>query len=185
MGASAKHVDRPSDTTASTSSSKFAASGFAALSKSSLSPFGLGAPASSSVVQSFGSTQEKAFEDKIRQNTGDRFGGLTSSSTSNAGVMAPSPFGSVTAASSGPSLTGSKFGRNFGSGNMSGAKLTSFAAPGADTTWGSTGSVKPFGAPAAKNSDDERSDSDGDGEGPADDGTEAGEPPSRFQQHDS
>lgn len=99
--------------------------------------------------------------------------------------MAPSPFGSVTAVSSGPSFNESTFGRNFGSSNSSGPKLTSFAAPGADTAWGSTGSVKPFGAPAAKNSDDEDSDSDGDGEGPVDDGTEVGEPPSRFQQHDS
>ena len=96
--------------------------------------------------------------------------------------MAPSPFGSI--GSGGPSFAQNTFGSHLGANSFSGTKLTSFAAPGADPGWGGTGSIKPFGAPVAKTSDDENSDSDGDAEAPVESETDAGEPDIRFQQQD-
>lgn len=86
----------------------------------------------------------------------------------------------------GPSFAGTTFGSSFSNSNLSGPKLTSFAAPGADTKWGGTGTVKPFGAPAAREGDGEDSDSNDEegGEGPAESESEGRETDSRFQQQD-
>ena len=106
------------------------------------------------------------------------------STSSGFGVMAPSPFGSVGVAPKGPSFGGSTFGSNLGGTNFGGKKLSTFAAPSADTTWGGTGSIKPLGPSVAKKSDDETSDSDGEGDASVEPDLEEDKPDGRFQQQD-
>lgn len=105
------------------------------------------------------------------------------STSSEFGVMAPSPFVSIGIAPKGP-FGGSTFGSNIGGDSFGRKKLSSFAAPGADTTWGGTGHIKPLGTSVAKKSDDETSGSDGEGDASVEPDLEEDKPDGRFQQQD-
>ena len=98
--------------------------------------------------------------------------------------MAPSPFGSVGLASHGRSFGGGTFGSSLSGNSLGGMKLASFAAPGADTAWGGSGNIKPIGTSAAKKSDDEVSDTDGEREASVETELEEDKQDERFQQQD-
>ena len=158
-------------------------------SKSFASPFGLLRSSTTFTPHPFAPAkiEDKSVQATVQGNStsSDSSNSLVESSNSmisKSTVMAPSPFGSI--GSSGPPFARNTFGSPLGTKTFSGVKLTSFAVPGADPGWVGTGNIKPFGAPVAKTSDDENSDSDGDVEAPIESETDAGEPDSRFQQQD-
>ena len=143
-----------------TSSSAFAASGFASMA-SSASPFGTFGSKPSTGISTFGSLGNNSMQPS------SSFASSTPSSLPSA-----SPFGSTSSQSAFDTL-GSAIrpsGTGFGSALGSGSKLSSFAAPVGDTNLESTQKEKPFGAPAEENeSEDDSGDEDDDGknEGPS------------------
>ena len=159
-----------------TSHTAFASSGFAALAKSSTSPFG--ALDSTSGLKS------------SRLPTSSPFAGLSSpqiekSNPSNSGVPSSgfsrttSPFTSSKLPGFGGFGSSSGFGTGFGSGS----KLTSFAAPTGDTKLGG-GTAKPFGASA--DSEGEAKDSEsGSGNDEEDGSVKGSEADSVFQKQES
>ena len=175
---------------AQTTAAAFASSDFAALARSTTSPFStLGAKTTSTGVSSFASGaasdvkgsggSEVAGKEptaavngafgSTAANTASGFGGISSSSFGTAETSTLRTFG------------GSAFGSGFGSGFGGTPKLTSFAAPTGDAKWGSDSTeVKPFGASNQDPDDEEASGSED--EGVEDKAEENGEADGRFQQ---
>ena len=178
-----------------TSKASFATSGFAALSKSSLSPFSTHNSLSTTANNAtpFGSvlwrknpedlqTDEVPVErvDHVRTTSS---GAKASSTSLGFGMKGPSPFASSTALTPN-AFAGATFGSGFGS-TFGGTKLSSFAAPFGDAKWGGEGDVvTSFGAPAKDDEDDERSESEEEGLGDAAKEQEGGEVNDKFQQQD-
>ena len=177
-----------------TSTDVFASSGFAALARSSTSPFGtLGgsstaataSPFASDGASNLGRAETDKNEDQETETAANvGFGASVDSSSIGLGSTDQSPF--VTSALNrtgifGGSVFGSAFGGPFGGGN----RLTSFAAPTGDAKLGaSNGSIKPIGSP--KHDGDEHEISESDGEGSAEDkkDEETEEADGRFQHQD-
>ena len=187
--ASPDAIKGPSDPGAATLTSEHGSNSLTGHSKSFASPFGLLPSSTTFTPHPFTSAklEDKSIQDAVQgnstgSNSSNSLAGSSNSMISKSTVMAPSPFGSI--GSSGPSFAQNALGSHLVANNFNGFKLTSFAVPGADPGWGGTGSIKPFGAPVAKTSDDENSDSDGDAEAPVESEIDPGEPDSRFQQQD-
>ncbi|KAL8855028.1 MAG: hypothetical protein Q9221_000225 [Calogaya cf. arnoldii] len=169
----------------------FAASGFAAMSGSSTSPFGaFGAPTASV----FGSKPVNSLSAAGTAKTGTNGSTTSKTNASNAFGASPSPFlgsSSMTGSGFGTSNAGSKssgfggsvFGSGFGNPTAGAPRLSSFAAPTGDVGIPkSTESKTAFGVQA-----DDSGEEDGGSEGDANpEDTEAGddETDSRFEQQE-
>lgn len=179
-----------------TSKAAFTTSAFAPLSDSSISPFGILGPLSTTTTnnaKTFGSllghkNPEDPNPDEVPVEKLDQVrsasSGVSASSTSPGfGIERSSPFASSSVLTPN-AFAGAVFGSGFGN-SFGGAKLSSFAAPVGDATWGSGGGVvTSFGAPAKDEEDDERSESEEEGLGDAAKEQEGGEADDKFQQQD-
>ena len=178
-----------------TSQASFAKSGFAALSKSSLSPFSTHNTSSTTAnnATTFGSVlwrrnPEGLQTDQVQVERVDHVrtassGATPSSSSLGFGMKGASPF-ATSAASAPNAFAGATFGSGFGN-TFGGAKLRSFAAPVGDAKWGGEGGVvTSFGAPAKDEDDDERSESEEESLGDAAKEQEGGEVNDKFHQQD-
>lgn len=177
-----------------TSTDAFASSGFAALARSSTSPFGtLGGSSTAATASPFASAgasnlgkaeTDKKEDQRTETAANGGFGAFVNSSSTGFGSTDQSFFG--TSASNktgvfGGSVFGSAFGGPFGGGN----RLTSFAAPTGNAKLGaSNGSIKPIGSPKHDGDEDGISESDGEesAENKKDEETE--EADGRFQHQD-
>ena len=135
-----------------TSSSAFAASGFASMANSA-SPFGTFGSKPSTSISTFGSLGTSPTQPT-----------LSFASSTPSSVPSASPFGSTGSQSAFNSLGSSArpSGIGFGSGLGSGSKLSSFAAPVGDTNLASTQKDKPFGAPTEEDDSEDESDDEND-----------------------
>jgi hypothetical protein len=162
------------DQQSQTSTSAFAASGFAALSKSTNSPFStigitsVGGSTPSPFASASAFSPKKA-DPHIPKTTESKsnggFGSFAKASSSGFGSTEPSPFGTAGAAK--PAIFGgSVFGGGFGVGFGGGGRLSNFAAATGDAKLGAAnGAIKPIGAPTREEDDDEDSENEGEGFG--------------------
>ncbi|KAL2047009.1 hypothetical protein N7G274_001027 [Stereocaulon virgatum] len=158
------------DQQSQTSTSAFAASGFAALSKSTTSPFGTvgatsvggGTPSPFASASAFSPKKADPHVPKTTETkTNGGFGSFAKASSSGFGSTEPSPFGTAGAAK--PAIFGgSVFGGGFGGVFGGGGRLSNFAAPTGDAKLGAAnGAVKPIGSPTREEDDDEDSENEG------------------------
>lgn len=179
--------------TPQTSPDAFAASGFAALSGSSTSPFGtIGTTSKTAQANAFSPAlfqakheaspfsrlQEKPMDPVENQKS---FATTTSGllSFENSGVSGFAISGGSKLGSFGGSTFGSGFGTAFGGGN----KLSTFAAPVGDAKWGGDSGVgKSFAAPSKDEEGEGNSDSEDEGETGNEE--ETSDVDGRFQQQD-
>ncbi len=157
-----------------TSSSAFAASGFASLSKSTTSPFGtLGATSNTPGASPFSSLGSASKPTALPSSTGaPNKTSLDTISVFGAGAApATTGFGSALGSTLGTSATsafgtlgGSKLGIGFGSGfgGVGAGGLKTFAAPNGPSVLGTgASSSRAFGSPAVDDEEDEDGDEDG------------------------
>lgn len=174
-----------------TSSSAFAASGFAALSKSTTSPFGtLGATSNTPDASPFSSLGSSANHTILPSTTGSsNKASLDTNSVSGAGGFrsaAGSTFG-TSATSAFGSLGGSRLGIGFGSGfgGVGAGGLKTFAAPNGPSVFGTgVSSSRAFGSPAVDDEEDEDGDEDGQPSGEARYGEAHDHEDKRFHEQD-
>ena len=179
------------DQQSQTSASAFASSGFAALSKSTTSPFGAMAAtsAAASTPSPFATTSpfslKKDDSDASKKTESAPNGGFSAFAKSQSpgfGTSEPTPFGTTGAAKTsvfGGSIFGGGFGGTFGSGS----KLANFAAPTGDAKLGN-GTIKSIGSPTREGDDEENSESDTEGFGEYSRGDINDEGDERFQHQD-
>ncbi|MCJ1387338.1 hypothetical protein MMC18_000181 [Xylographa bjoerkii] len=144
-------------------SSAFASSGFAALASSSTSPF--------STLGTAATSAKSPLSDSRTTTETRTFGGFGSSVPGGFGSSGKSSFASAGASGFG-TLGGSTFGSAFGGGFGGGTKLSSFAAPVADTKLGGA-KPKIFGASEDSDEDDSASEGGDDHAGEGAEETEA------------
>ena len=179
------------DQQSQTSASAFASSGFAALAKSTTSPFGAMAAtsAAASTPSPFATTSpfspKKDDSDASKKTESASNGGFSAFAKPQSpgfGTSEPTPFGTTGAAKTsvfGGSIFGGGFGGTFGSGG----KLANFAAPTGDAKLGN-GAIKPIGSPTREGDDEENSESDTEGFGEYSRGDVNDEGDERFQHQD-
>ena len=173
------------------SASAFASSGFAALSKSTTSPFGaIGATsAAASTPSPFATTSpfspKKDDSDASKKTEPAPNGGFSAfakSQNPGFGTSEPTPFG-TTGGHKTSVFGGSIFGGGFGGTFGGGSKLANFAAPTGDAKLGN-GAIKPIGSPTREGDDEENSESDAEGFGENSRGDVNDEGDERFQHQD-